>query len=146
MNKNAVYLAVFAVLCVLAGVFVGAGIAKRQMPPPLGPGGADRPEEILITKLGLNREQAEKVTQIIERTKHEVDDIGKDVRGAIAQIKEKADRAIMDILTPQQQEKFKALQKEFERRRGPGPMEGHRPPPPPYPAQGADELPPPESP
>ena len=43
-----------------------------------------------------------------------------------AEIKEKGDKQIMDILTPQQQEKFKALQKEFERGCGPKGPEGER--------------------
>lgn len=37
MNKNAVYLAVFGVLCALAGVIVGAGIVKSTSSPGFRP-------------------------------------------------------------------------------------------------------------
>lgn len=41
MNKNAVYLAVFGVLCVLAGVVAGAVVTKKTGFPCIGP---DRPD------------------------------------------------------------------------------------------------------
>ena len=157
MNKNAVYLAIFAALCVLAGVLVGAAITKRpHMPWHGGPQGkpnfAERAErfmgygprdsgreprrvpgnikndngpiERLTVKLGLNAEQKTKVTEILENTRQQIDEVGKNVRNSITEIREKGDKLIMDVLTPQQQEKFKALQKEFEGCRGPRGPEG----------------------
>ena len=144
MNKNAVYLAIFAALCVLAGVLVGASITRRASLPWHGPGRenfAERaehfmgqwpkpeggPVEMFTVKLGLSAEQKVKVTEILEKARQEIEEVGKNVRSAIIQIKEKGDKQIMDILTPQQQKKFKALQKEFEKKwgaRGPGPGRG----------------------
>jgi len=149
MNKNAIYLAVFAALCVLAGVLVGASITRS--PNLLRPGpqrsafreraerfmgygprhygnrrGGEGPVKMLTVKLGLDEEQKTKVTQILEKTRQEIEEVGKNVRSAITEIKEKSDKQIMDILTPQQQEKFKALQKAFERRCAPKWSRGQR--------------------
>ncbi|MFA5090001.1 MAG: hypothetical protein WC510_03055 [Candidatus Omnitrophota bacterium] len=167
MNKNAVYLAVFAALCVLTGVLVGANITKRSNLPwsgperpgfreraerfmgyrPRGPGermGGGGPIEMLTAKLGLSVEQKAKVTDILEKTRQEIDEVGKNIRSSIDQIKEKSDKQIMSILTPEQQEKFKALQKEFSKGCGPkgpgekyGPMRERGPHP-------GEELPPPQ--
>lgn len=149
MNKNAVYLAVFVALCVLAGVLVGASITKRpnlpwhgsererpefrqkaerfmgygQREPEDRKGGGGGPIEMFTTKLGLSAEQKAKVTEILEKTRQEIDEVGKNVRSAITEIREKGDKQIMDILTPEQQEKFKMLRKEFERGYG---LEGPR--------------------
>jgi Spy/CpxP family protein refolding chaperone len=151
MNKNAVYLAVFAVLCVLVGVLVGASITKKPPLPwpcpgnmdfaqraerfmehgPGGPGGLrgeHGPFEMLTIGLDLNADQKNKVAGIIEKTRQEIDVVGENVRSAISKIKDNGDKQIMDILTPPQREKFQALQKEFKRGRGPnGLQENHGP-------------------
>ncbi|OGX24586.1 MAG: hypothetical protein A2Y03_10210 [Omnitrophica WOR_2 bacterium GWF2_38_59] len=160
MNKNEMYIAVFGVLCVLAGVIVGVGIAKKLnlpwSPGPQGPHFAERAEhfmgysqkgpkdkrygggplEMLSDRLSLNAEQKTKVSEILEKTRQEIDEVGKNVRNTIDEVREKSDKQIMDILTPQQQEKFKALQEEFKKGRGvKGPegkndfMRRHMPPP-----------------
>ncbi len=140
MNKNAVYLAVFGVLCVLTGVVVGAGIAKKVDFPYLsskrpnftekaerfmwhrskdfkapkdfrarGGRGKERLFTMLTDKLELNQEQQVKVKAIMEETRREISQVGKDVRQSIDTIKEKSNQKIMEVLTPQQQEKFKTL-------------------------------------
>jgi len=159
MNKNTVYLAIFAALCVLTGVLVGASITRKARLPWYGPGGpnfAERAErfmghgpkefgesrgpnglvEMLAVRLGLSTEQKVKVTEILEKKRQEIEEIGKNLRNAITAIKEGGDRQIMRVLTISQQEKFKALQKEFERGcgmkgqgEGRGPMGGFWPPP-----------------
>jgi len=141
MNKNVMYVAVFGVLCVLVGVLAGAGIVRNTRFPWPGPdrpdfaeraghfmdirlegpgrmGGAG-PVEMLTVKLGLSAEQRIKVMEILENTRRQIDSIGKKVRNAIIEIKENGDKQIMGILTPLQQEKFKALQDRFKK--------GHRP-------------------
>jgi Spy/CpxP family protein refolding chaperone len=163
MNKNAVYLSVFAALCVLAGVLVGASITKRPNLPWPGPQGPDfreraerfmgygqrepqdrrgggGPIEMLTAKLGLSAKQQAKVTEILEKRRQEIDELGKNVRSAIAEIREKGDKLIMDILTPQQQEKFKALQRGYGPQ-GPG---GERGPAREYGPSPGEELPPPQ--
>jgi Spy/CpxP family protein refolding chaperone len=150
MDKNGVYLSIFAVLCVLAGVLVGASITKGPRMPFGGEGrmdfrrnaehfmrgGHDRhewgmgegPLEMLTMKLSLSPDQKTKVEQILEKTRQEIDEVGKNVRTSLDQIREKSDKEITTILTPQQQERFKALQKEFaqghHRFMGPRPEDG----------------------
>jgi len=151
MNKNAVYLAIFAALCVLAGVLVGASITKRpdfSLHGPGGPGfrekaerfmgygprehrermgGGGGPIEMFTARLGLNQEQKIKVADILEKTRQEIDQVGENIRGAIDQVREKSDKEIMSILTPEQQKKFKTLQGEFSKGyglKGPGEKRG----------------------
>ncbi|MFA5144467.1 MAG: hypothetical protein WC723_00445 [Candidatus Omnitrophota bacterium] len=160
MNKNTVYLAVFGVLCVLAGVLVGAGVANKRGLPCLGlgrPRFAEKAErfmgygprqhgeragrgsliDMLSVKLDLNGEQRAKVAEILEKARQDIEEVGKSIRGTMAEIKNKGDNQIMSILTPQQQEKFKALLSEFKKgcggSRGPegrrGPEKGYGPGP-----------------
>lgn len=139
MNKNIVYVAAFGVLCTLAGVLVGASIAGRDHSPWRGKermNFAQRAEhfmgyghkpgqeakggrllEMLTAKLNLSQEQKEKVKQILETTRQEIEAAGKNIRGAIDAIKEKGDTQIMEVLTPAQKEQFKELQKKFQERR-----------------------------
>jgi Spy/CpxP family protein refolding chaperone len=137
MNKNVAYVAIFGVLCVLAGTLVGAGIVKKTIPPRQryegigfpekaervmgyrpGPQRQERfrkdPLEDIANKLSLSNEQKDKVKEILERTRQEIEETGKNVRSAIVEIKNKTDSQIMAILTPEQQEKFKAVLKENE--------------------------------
>lgn len=135
MNKNMIYVAVLAALCVLAGVVVGAGIAKRANLPwrcqerpnfseraerfmRRGPGERDGKGllEMLVKKLGLTKDQQVKVNEVLEKTRQEIDEVGKNVRNTIIEIKEKGDREIMEVLTLEQQQKFKALIDEFKKR------------------------------
>ncbi len=158
MNKNVVYVSVFGILCILVGILVGETIARRtdlRWPGPerlnfaqrakyfMGPGLREPgrqdgvgPIKMLTVKLNLSAEQRVKVAEILENTRKEIDGVGKNIRNVIIEIKEKADKQIMGILTPQQQEEFRALQNEFEETRGPdrpqgkpGKMRGHGFPP-----------------
>jgi len=159
MNKSALYLAIFAVLCVLSGVLVGANITKHQKWPPReyqqadfkrkaqrmvgyesGRSSKDRrkrnPVETLSTKLGLSAEQKEKITKIFEEARQDIDNAGKDIRASIKQIKDKSDAKIMEVLDSVQQDKFKQLQEEIKRKiesgkaRFQGDRQGKRLPPP----------------
>ncbi len=122
MNKSAVYLAIFAVLCVLAGVLVGASITRGRPYmrwSGMGHYGYNRndrrgPFEMLAERLDLNQEQKAKVKEILEKTCQEIDAVGKNIRNSIDRIREKSDQEIMNILTLQQQEKFRALQEQFK--------------------------------
>ncbi|HNW39581.1 MAG TPA: hypothetical protein PL125_02830 [Candidatus Omnitrophota bacterium] len=138
MNRNALYLAIFAVLCVLAGVLMGASITKwSNLPGPgrdkpdfrkkaeyfMGYGSKERkdrksggPIEMLAAKLELSTDQKVKITGILEKSRQEIDQVGDGVRNAITQIKEKGDQEIMAMLNPKQQEKFKDLLAELKRK------------------------------
>ena len=149
MNKDTMYVAILAVLCALAGVTVGAVITKKASLPlpmtgrpdfaqraeehfmsqgPREPGERGGPDllEMIKTKLNLTPEQQTKVMEIVMRTRQEMDKIGENVRGRIDEIREKSNMLIMEILTPEQQEKFKMLLKELER--GPRPPNRNGPP------------------
>ena len=102
------------------------------------------PIEMFTEKLGLNVEQKAKVTQILEKTHQEIDEVGESIRSAIIEIREKGNKQIMDILTPEQEEKFKALQKEFKRVSGPREARGVRGSVPEQRPHLNEELPPPQ--
>lgn len=139
MNKNAFYLAIFAVLCVLAGVVAGAGMLRMFVAAPGGfPGGkpcfmggemrgpgmgreGGDPLERLVRRLGLNEEQRKKIDAIVEQTRAEMDGAEDDFHSAMMSVREKSNEQIMRVLTPEQQEKFKILLAEHDKKRCPGP-------------------------
>ncbi len=157
MNKSAVYLAVFAVLCVLAGVILGANITKDQGRPrvrrqadfkrkpermagvqSMGLRGKreDSSVESLSGRLGLNPEQKDQVSKIFENARQDIENAGKDVRESIMQIKENTNRKILEVLDSVQKEKFQQLQEEVKSRidaqkaRLPGSRQEAKSPPP----------------
>ncbi|MFB3920019.1 expressed secreted protein of unknown function [Candidatus Velamenicoccus archaeovorus] len=154
MNRNAVYLAVFAVLCVLAGVLAGAGIVRKAVCPEFGPPGRPdfaaraehfmrrgpgggvgpgSPVEMLADRLDLSKEQKADVEKILEESRQEVEKLGEDVRYTIDKIKNEGDERIMKILDPGQQERFMELLEEIHGSgrpgEGQGPMGEYGPPP-----------------
>jgi len=152
MNKNILYIAVFGILCVMVGMLAGVTIAgrDRMMRPVMerpgfgqGPAGfmghglrqgrdgkRSGPIEMLSARLKLNKEQQEKVARILEDTRKEIERTGRNIRNSIIDIREKADKQIMNILTPAQQEEFKVLQEEFAENRIPGNGRARALPPP----------------
>lgn len=140
MNKNTVYLAIFGVLCALAGVLAGAGIVKKASLPwqerkrpdfaervgyfagyeskgrqeKEGPG---RIFKKLTKELGLTKEQQAQAREILNQMRQEIDRIGTDVRGSIVEIREEGSKKILAILTPAQQEKFQAMLGKLRERR-----------------------------
>lgn len=157
MNKSAVYLAVFAVLCVLAGVILGVNITKDQGRPrafrqadfkrkpermagvqSMGLRGKreDSSVESLSGRLGLNPEQKDQVSKIFENARQDIENAGKDVRASIMQIKENTNRKILEVLDSVQKEKFQQLQEEVKSRidtqkaRLPGSRQEAKSPPP----------------
>lgn len=142
MKKNLIYVAVFGILCVLAGVLIGVSMVRRAMPPvprfdrmrfsqhaervmgyrPGGPEDARpgrEPFEMLARKLNLNEEQKVKVKAIFENTRQELDNIRKSVRGNVDKIKEKTDSQIMEVLNDKQKEKFKEFLEEIGKKFAP---------------------------
>jgi hypothetical protein len=159
MNKNTIYLAIFTVLCILAGALAGITVARQVCPrgPDMGrPRFAEKAERFMrrgpdrgepgewlfrmfAERLELDKDQQAKVQNILEKMRQDIDEVGKSVRNALDEIKNVSDKQIMDILTPAQQEKFKVILEEmkdkFDRHgpmRGRGPMDEEGP----YPPQG----------
>jgi len=150
MDKNALYLAVFAVLCVLLGVLVGANITKRSFPPFPGPGRMEfreraehfmgfpphgsggmmgkGPIELFTMTLDLNSNQQTEISKILENTRQKIDDVGQNARNSLDQIREETDKQVRIILTPEQQRKFDEIKKKFGKGLAPrGPMGGAGP-------------------
>jgi hypothetical protein len=135
VNKNAVYLAFFAVFCVLAGVIVGAQVAKERRPnypsrmetqrrsgrlassrAKESPEKKDAAVESLSASLGLSAEQKEQVSKIFEDARQEITQAGKYIRDEIKQIKEETNAEIIKVLNAVQQEKFRKLQEGIKQR------------------------------
>ncbi len=135
MNKNAVYLALFAVFCVLAGVIAGAQVTKGRKPDypsrletqrrsgRLASSRAKEPQEkrdasveSLSASLGLSAEQKERVSKIFEAARQEIAQAGKHIHNEIKQIKEETDAEIIKVLNSVQQEKFRKLQEGIKQR------------------------------
>lgn len=152
MNKNAVYITVFGVLCVLSGALIGAGIARSTAYPFRPPRHefAEKAErymrfgprmhrfsrmhrggyfDALINQLDLNSEQKSKVGEIVAKTREEIRVIGENVRASIDGIRDKSKQEIMAVLTPEQQKRFQSL---LDDARGPrGSRDEHPMSPPP---------------
>ena len=140
MSKNGVYLAVFAVLCVLAGVLFGVGISRKSASlwghermrfeeraqrfmgqGPMQMHGKKYSEgifEMFTTRLHLDAGQQATVKEILEKSRQEINEIGKNVHQHLSQIKERNDKQIMELLNPQQQEEFKVMLMDFDKRLG----------------------------
>jgi Spy/CpxP family protein refolding chaperone len=150
MNKNTIYLVIFTVLCVLAGALIGVTVVRKACPPgpymemprfaeraehfmghgplpggpPVGRMPGDGLFEMVSERLELNKEQQAKVKAILEKTRQDIEEVGRSVRNAIIEIRDVSNSQIMEVLTPAQQEKFKAMIESMERRFG-----AHEPPP-----------------
>jgi hypothetical protein len=141
MNKNGIYLSVFAVLCVLVGVLAGASITRESVFPrghekarfvdraerfmgqgPMEARGKKCSEGLFETfrvKLNLDGQQQVKVKEILEESRLEIDQIGRNVRLSLKQIKDRNDKQIMELLNHKQKEDFKNLIEEFEKKFAP---------------------------
>jgi len=72
--------------------------------------------DMLSDELDLNKDQQAKVKEVLEKARQEIDVIGKNVRSAITEVKDRGDKEIMKILSPEQQKKFNALLEEFKKK------------------------------
>ena len=126
MERKTVFFALFSVLCALAGVFVGAGISmypdftpnfegRCYMPQPQGQMKEEPLPERLLKKLYLNQEQQIAARDILRKARLEINKAEENIRNFSAGIREKGTGEIMAILTPEQQEKFKAMLQETGR-------------------------------
>ena len=95
-------------------------IAQAQDPAPKGPRWRDRGPgrgnmlEHLTKTFNLTPEQQAKIKPILDQAKPQVMAIRQDARGKIKAIRDNARTQIRAVLTPEQQQKFDALQKARE--------------------------------
>jgi Spy/CpxP family protein refolding chaperone len=131
MNRNTIYVAVFTVLCVLVGVLIGAEITRNTILSGARAQGQyvagkskhlsgdlrKRPKERKASnspfdKLSLSEAQKSKAEDIMQKTRSEISAVVESMRANISMVTEKGNEQFIAILTPEQREKFQALQKE----------------------------------
>lgn len=124
MKKNGIKLLVFGVLCFLTGALAGLGfslraerLSERQKYSFLREAkGSQGFSGMLKVRLGLDSEQAEKVTTILEEARQEIKEAGKNFREIVSGIREESSQQIMAILDLDQQEIFQGLKDGFRER------------------------------
>lgn len=126
MKKTIVCAVVLSVVSIVMGIVAGVAIERgntikhlSQMGrPPLPPGEqaeqrkAQKPQDIfkrIAEELNLDQEQKEKVKRILDETHKKISSIGDKSREDLMAVREESHARIMEILTPQQQEKFKEI-------------------------------------
>lgn len=126
MKKTIVYAVVLSVVSIVMGIVTGVAIERGNtikhlsLPgrPPLPFEGqpqarkTQRPQDIfkrVSEELNLNQEQKEKVKQILDEAHKKISLIGDKSREDLKAIRDESHARIMEILTPQQQEKFKNI-------------------------------------
>jgi len=105
----------------------------RQELQAAGPGrrGPMDPGQALRDRLGLDAEKAERVSAILARMGQEMGQIWRDNRGGdrdenrrlMREVQAKAEAELAKVLSPEEMEKYRQMQEEFERRFG-GPPRG----------------------
>src|SRR3989338_4992578 len=163
MKKTVVYAVILSVVSIVMGIVAGVAIERGNTikhlsqigRPGLPPGEqpeqrkAQKPKDIfkrVAEELNLNQEQKEKVKQILDEAHKKISLMGDKSREDLKAIRDESHAKIMEILTPQQQEKFKdiisqaqknhlnlmkKLQKYGHRPDGPQDTDAPNPPPPP---------------
>jgi len=103
-----------ATVCAVALTTIS--IAQAQDPSAKGPRWRDRPGkwgnplEHMTKNLGLTPEQQAKIQPILDQAKPQVQAIHEDAKQKIKAIRDNARTQIRAVLTPEQQQKFDALQ------------------------------------
>ena len=126
MKKTIVYAVILSVVSVVLGIVAGVAIERGNtikhlsLPgrPPLPfekqsePHKRQKPQDIfkrVSEELNLNQEQKEKVKQILDEARKKISLIGDKSREDLKAIRDESHGKIMEILTPEQQEKFKDI-------------------------------------
>lgn len=146
MKRATVYIVVLGILCTGLGVAIGVAIDKRNTARNLPrivrghllkhPRAARFLESKVITarkqrqkvgaaklfqrinrELGLTPEQSEEVKAILEGTKQEIKQSGEEFRTYVKQAREKSHAQILEVLDPEQKEKFENLTTAIEERK-----------------------------
>ncbi|HBU07933.1 MAG: hypothetical protein A2Y42_01130 [Omnitrophica WOR_2 bacterium GWB2_45_9] len=162
MKKTVVYAVILSVASIVLGLVAGVAIERGNTIKQLTLGRpelpfekqreerkARKPQDIfkrVSEELNLNPEQKERVKQILDEARKKISLTGEKSREDLKAIRDESHTKIMEILTPQQQEKFKdiisqaqknhlnlmkKLQKYGHRPGGPQDTDAPNPPPPP---------------
>ena len=88
-----------------------------------GPGREDRFEQ-LSNRLQLNADQKTKVQQILGDTREQLRALRKESEPRVAEIRQKTDERLQQVLTPEQWQRFQQMRNETRDKRGRGRGEG----------------------
>lgn len=145
MKKGVIYIVILAIVCLVAGVVLGTFLEKRYMTNQFRHAIKERiqqrqkqmadPEvqkkfredrqtkakerilDRLNEELALSDEQVQEVKAIIESTEKEIHTLGEEIKTKFTEVREQGNEKILEILNPEQQEKFKTLVQEQEKRK-----------------------------
>lgn len=112
-GKAAAYLAAVFVVGLVAGGAAGFTLARHRLfhlPPPQPQVMASRMVDRLQAELGLSLEQVRKLEPIAAQAAQELETIHREVAGRVLEGMKRTNRRIDEFLTPQQQEKLRALE------------------------------------
>lgn len=167
MKKTVVYALILSAVSVAAGLTAGGALERAKIKKHLdairprqpfqqemrrqGQAGGG-PKEIfqrLAKELNLDEGQKQEFKAILEKAREDISSITRDSREKLLIIRKESDGKILEILTPEQQEKFKKIAAEAQRNhpqamRKFGQMPGGRPGEPGEP-EGEEPPAPPES-
>ena len=134
-RKSVVYTVALGIGCIILGVVTGIAIEKQNTKQKFLKYAAAKQQrgkkfyqqmaqhagkkllEALEDKLDLTQEQKDQVVKILEETRERVKNLQDKNFTVITQIKEEGHAQILEILNPEQQEKFKQLVKEAEEKK-----------------------------
>ncbi len=141
MKRSVVYVIVLAVLCTVAGIGIGLVLERKGVYPDLRQrrqyvarqlrerfregrplrhyGQEDKGAfllERLTERLDLSEEQVQKIKEILEDTRKEIVTARDSFDGSIKEIIEKSHTKIQTVLNPKQQEEFKEMLGEWQKR------------------------------
>lgn len=120
MKRAIIYVVILGIVCTGLGVAVGVAIDKRyttrHLPRIARFAYRERPEpgapdifRRIGQKLDLSSEQRDQLKAILEESKQEVKQARDEFRAQVEQLKEKNHAQILELLNPEQKEKFQRL-------------------------------------
>lgn len=136
MKKTVVYAVILSAVSVVLGIVAGVAIERgntikhlvqfKQQPSSVEKGAKSLKQHTsqdifrrVAKELNLNKEQKEKVKQILDEARKKLSLTGDKSREEVKAIRDESNIKIMEILTPQQQEKFKNIitqaQKQYQK-------------------------------
>ena len=121
-GKVILYLAAIFVVGAAAGSVAGFGAGKEKVekkvfgPPPSAEDMSRRHREKLQSRLGLTPDQMEKLMPLSEQLSAEMDTLNRRHGEAVKQAFVLFNEQLVELLTPEQQEKFEAMERDRRER------------------------------
>jgi Spy/CpxP family protein refolding chaperone len=121
-GKVILYLAAIFVVGAAAGTVAGFGAGKEKVekkvfgPPPSAEDMSRRHREKLQSRLGLTPDQMEKLMPLSEQLSAEMDTLNRRHGEAIKQAFVRFNEQLVELLTPEQKEKFETMERDRRER------------------------------